>query len=99
MEYNPTLAQEFSEKEAEHFEVNFRDVGMPAKIEWVENAFDHDGLRAPPLALEDPKREPKIKTGGPRIGGGGGDGEKTEVDVPRVFEPQEVEVDKLEPAA
>lgn len=62
------MAQQEATADAKLFEDYFRDVGMPVELKWVENAFDHDGQKAPPLEREDPATEPNIKMGGLQLG-------------------------------
>lgn len=45
-------------------------MGMPAEIEWVDDAFYHDGQKAPPLERDDRTKDPKIKVGGLQVGEG-----------------------------
>lgn len=86
----------------------FRSIKMPFTVEWVTDAFKHDGVVPPPFGpdpdeLPQSPREPetvsKVKVGG-KPGGERGDksGRKgPDVDMARIFEAYEVLIEEMKP--
>lgn len=83
------------EEDVGHIDAYFREMKLPASVEWVDNAFDLNGIKAPPLTEENNALNSKL--GGPPKNGEKNEEKKLEEDIPKLITAQEVEVGELKP--